>query len=72
MKTIGILLLALIGISYAASAAHIRGGELTYRYVGPGAEPGTSQYELMLKLYVDCNARGQGQLDNAFFQRPEE
>lgn len=63
MKTIGILLLALIGISYAASAAHIRGGELTYRYVGRGAEPGTSQYELTLKLYVDCNARGQGQLD---------
>lgn len=65
MKTIGILLLVLFGISSAALAAHIRGGELTYRYLGAGTQPNTSRYELTLKLYVDCSARGEGQLDGS-------
>jgi PKD repeat protein len=63
MKTIGILLLALVGFSSSLLAAHIRGGELTYRYLGAGSTAGTSRYELTLKLYVDCSARGDGQLD---------
>lgn len=67
MKTIGILLLVLFGISSAALAAHIRGGELTYRYLGTNASNDSSRYELTLKLYVDCNARSEGQLDNEVF-----
>ncbi len=63
MKTIGLFLLALLGISSVTMAAHIRGGELTYRYLSTDAVNGTSKYELILKLYVDCNARGEGQLD---------
>ena len=42
-------------------AAHIRGGELSYKYLGPGASPNTSSYFLRLKLYIDCNANSPGQ-----------
>lgn len=64
MKTFGFLLIALICFSSGAIAAHIRGGELTYRYLGAGSAAGTSNYELTLKLYVDCSASGEGQLEN--------
>lgn len=42
-------------------ARHIRGGELSYRYVGPGASPNTSSYLVRLKLYIDCTANDPGQ-----------
>jgi CHU_C Type IX secretion signal domain/PKD domain len=42
-------------------AMHIRGGEMSYKYIGPGADPNTSRYLLRLKLYIDCNANAPGQ-----------
>src|ERR1700712_3987027 len=42
-------------------AMHIRGGELSYKYVGPGTAPNSSIYFLRLKLYIDCNANAPGQ-----------
>ncbi len=43
-------------------AAHIRGGEMYYKYLGPGTVAGTSRYQVTLKLYVRCDATPQ-QLD---------
>jgi hypothetical protein len=45
-------------------ARHIKGGEITYSYLGPGPSPNTSRYLIELKLYLDCNAMG-GQIDDA-------
>ncbi|MEP6726758.1 MAG: PKD domain-containing protein [Bacteroidota bacterium] len=42
-------------------AKHIRGGELSYKYLGPGSSPNTSGYLVTLKLYIDCNANDPGQ-----------
>ncbi|HTL10116.1 MAG TPA: PKD domain-containing protein [Chitinophagaceae bacterium] len=42
-------------------ARHIRGGELSYKYIGPGASPNSSQYLIRLKLYIDCSANDPGQ-----------
>jgi hypothetical protein len=49
------------------SAAHIRGGELYYKYVGPGAGHNTSVYLVTLKLYIDCGQNDPGQLDAEVF-----
>ncbi|MBZ5857133.1 PKD domain-containing protein [Flavihumibacter profundi] len=65
MKTCGLLLLAFLAAITTANAAHIRGGEITYKYLGPGSDAGTSKYELTLKLYVDCRANNPGQLDES-------
>src|SRR5437868_2862213 len=37
-------------------ATHITGGEMIYRYLGPGAAPGTSSYKITLKLFRDENS----------------
>lgn len=60
-------MLALVGFVSSLSAAHIRGGELMYRHLGADTVNGVirSRYELTLKLYVDCSARGTGQLDQS-------
>ena len=44
-------------------AAHIRGGELYYKYEGAGNAAGSSKYTLILKLYIDCGQNDPGQLD---------
>ena len=44
-----------------AYARHIRGGELSYKYLGPGAAANTSRYLIRLKLYIDCTANDPGQ-----------
>lgn len=43
-------------------ARHIKGGEISYTYIGSGGN-GTDRYRLMLRLFLDCNASG-SQLDN--------
>ncbi len=43
-------------------AAHIRGGEVYYRYLGVGSAANLSRYEVTLKLYIRCDATTQ-QLD---------
>ena len=46
-------------------AAHISGGELYYRYIGPGTSTGTSRYEISLRLFRDCNPLGAGGFQTA-------
>jgi PKD repeat protein len=67
MKRLCFIILLLWGSVLPLSAAHIRGGELSYRYIGPGTAPNTSVYELTLKLYIDCGQNDQGQLDTEAF-----
>lgn len=43
-------------------ARHIKGGEISYTYLGPGASPGTDRFEITLRLFLECGASGQ-QLD---------
>ena len=39
-------------------AGHIAGGEIFYRYIGPGAAPNSSKYTITLRLFRDCNPVG--------------
>src|SRR6478735_9894029 len=61
-KTLKIFLFLLACTQYVR-AAHIKGGELYYIYMGPGSTTGTSNYTITLKLYIDCAANSPGQLD---------
>lgn len=54
-----LLSLGLIQLTYAR---HIKGGEISYIYLGPGITPGTESYQITLRLFLDCGASGQ-QLD---------
>jgi hypothetical protein len=63
MKRICFLLLLITGCSLSLSAAHIRGGELFYKYIGPGNLANSSAYTVTLKLYIDCGQNDPGQLD---------
>lgn len=75
MKRICLLILAIAGSILPLSAAHIRGGELYYKYLGPGSSANTSRYLLTLKLYIDCGQNDPGQLDEeaalTIFSKPE-
>jgi PKD repeat protein len=46
-------------------AEHIKGGEMYYEYLGPGSDANSAQYRVTLKLYIDCNANSDGQLDKS-------
>ncbi len=61
-KAVGVILL-FFGSIASALAAHIRGGEMYYKYLGDGSQPNSSRYLITLKLYIDCNANSPGQLD---------
>ena len=37
-------------------AKHIIGGEMIYDYLGPGAAPNTSKYQITLKIFRNQNA----------------
>jgi PKD repeat protein len=63
MKKFLAILIGVIGMILPVMAEHIKGGELFYTYIGPGSAPGTSNYSLSLKLYIDCGASSSGQLD---------
>jgi PKD repeat protein len=45
-------------IVFAAHARHVAGGELFYKYLGPGATPGTNSYHITLRLFRDCASTG--------------
>jgi hypothetical protein len=62
MKKIVVIFTLLIVISLPLIARHIKGGEITYSYLGSGTAPNTSRYLVELKLYLDCNSMS-GQLD---------
>ncbi|WEK35821.1 MAG: PKD domain-containing protein [Candidatus Pseudobacter hemicellulosilyticus] len=64
MRKFASLLCLLMGFSIPLMAAHIRGGEMYYQYLGPGSGSGSSRYLITLKLYIDCFQNSPGQLDN--------
>jgi hypothetical protein len=63
MKRFLLILLILTGKAISLTAAHIRGGEIYYRYDGPGNGANTSRYIVTLKLYIDCSQNSPGQLN---------
>jgi len=48
-------LVLLLFITVPSFALHIAGGELFYRYVGPGTAPNTDRYSITLRLFRECN-----------------
>ncbi|MEO5890651.1 MAG: PKD domain-containing protein, partial [Ferruginibacter sp.] len=48
----------LSSIIFNVFASHISGGEMFYRYIGPGSQPNTATYEITLRLFRDCSAAG--------------
>jgi gliding motility-associated-like protein len=57
---LSILLLTLLSHTFAA---HIKGGFLTYKYIGPGTQANTLKYTITLTVYMACNPSA-GQLTN--------
>lgn len=55
MKKVFFIFLFLSGLIQPLFAAHIRGGEMYYKYLGEGA-PGSSRYLITVKLYLICSA----------------
>ena len=58
MKRSLAIIIAVFGIVGGVKAGHIAGGELYYRYVGPGTAPNTDKFEITLRLFRECNADG--------------
>jgi gliding motility-associated-like protein len=50
----GILLM----LSLPAMSKHIAGGEMSYKYLGPGAASNSGKYLIMLRIYRDCDTDG--------------
>ncbi|QEC68187.1 T9SS type B sorting domain-containing protein [Panacibacter ginsenosidivorans] len=50
-----ILIILLFFCATKIFASHIVGGEVYYKYIGPGSSAGTSVYEISLRLFRDCN-----------------
>lgn len=63
LKKILTILLILTAWGQHLFAAHIKGGEMYYEYIGPDADPTYSLYKITLTLYIDCHANEPGQLD---------
>ncbi|RXK81399.1 PKD domain-containing protein [Filimonas effusa] len=63
-----ILILVLV-LSFAATplmANHLKGGWISYEYLGPGAASNTSNYSITINQYLDCNSTQQ-QIDQEVF-----
>lgn len=56
-KKTTLMVLAMLFV-FAAHARHVAGGELFYKYLGPGATPGTNSYQVTLRLFRDCASTG--------------
>ena len=65
MKKILSIFVLLACILNPTRAEHIKGGEISYVYLGDGADPNSSIYRVTLKLYIDCNARSPEQLETS-------
>lgn len=48
----------LLFFSLSAIARHIAGGEISYKYLGPGTAANSGKYQITLKLYRDCYSTG--------------
>lgn len=51
-----LLFLFLILGTFSSEAAHLKGGWIQYSYLGPGATPSTSRYQIIVRQYMDCNS----------------
>ena len=51
-----------LALANAGLANHLKGGWIQYTYLGPGANPNTSKYEITVRQYLDCKST-QGQRD---------
>lgn len=51
----GLMILLALCCGFSATAKHITGGEIIYDYLGPGSSPGTSSYQITLRLFRDEN-----------------
>ena len=67
MKKLLLIFCFLFPLILPVCAMHIRGGELFYKYIGPGTGTNTSRYRLTLKLYIDCTQNSAGQLDTQVY-----
>ncbi|HET9747013.1 MAG TPA: PKD domain-containing protein, partial [Chitinophagaceae bacterium] len=56
------LVILCVILSAPSFARHIAGGEIFYQWVGAGSIPGTSIYNVTLRLFRDCHSLG-AQLD---------
>jgi gliding motility-associated-like protein len=45
-------------LSFPVFAKHIAGGEMSYKYLGPGAASNSGKYLIMLRMYRDCDTDG--------------
>ncbi len=57
MKRTGILIFFFF-LLHTLNAAHISGGEMYYRYLGPGTAANSLRYEITMRLFRDCSAGG--------------
>lgn len=53
----GLLILFMLISAIGTYAAHIAGGELQYRYLGPGSG-NTDLYEITMRLFRECSSNG--------------
>jgi gliding motility-associated-like protein len=60
-KNIFLSFILLLFVS-SSFGAHLKGGWIQYTYLGPGAAPNTSKYEITVRQYLACNSTG-GQRD---------
>jgi gliding motility-associated-like protein len=51
-----LLFLFLVLGTFSSEAAHLKGGWIQYSYLGPGATPSTSRYQIIVRQYMDCNS----------------
>src|SRR4051794_34708457 len=57
MKKLTIFCVFLLFVKYGF-AGHIAGGEMYYKYIGPGTTPNSSQYQITLRLFRECHPVG--------------
>jgi len=57
MKKIITFLFFLLCFEYGF-AGHIAGGEMYYKYLGPGSAPNSGKYEITLRLFRECHPLG--------------
>lgn len=54
MKKLLLIILSIF-VLHTIKAGHISGGEMYYRYIGPGSGPNSGLFEVTLRLFRDCN-----------------
>ena len=65
LSHLALIFVIMLLIPHESKAAHISGGELYYRYLGPGTAPGTARYQVSLRLFRDCNPIAGGNTQTA-------